>query len=202
MAGGFNSNLFNENYAEGCYPCGVGCLNMRRHNEIDLRFSEGIPDILTIEIQVCIGRNYDDIVYRLPDEAPTTTTIADVGDKAYNLWDMKSWTCTNVTTSGTYLYTWVQDTEFTAREHGDTLEPMLDHYYEDKLYNLTIMNHLYEPIHKGQYQAASPFKLPINQEMLKIMKKGIYRYQIDLLKQDGTPMLRMANAKDSAIMVV
>lgn len=201
MSGGFNCTLFHDCYDEHSYNHLYGQPNYIVHkNEMDLKMREGETPTFTIPIGVYVPGNDGDNVYYNEGQTPETSTVGDVGDKALNLYDMKSWTCSSVEYTYPPTFTWVQDEEFSPREDGNTVFPVSYKYYLGKHYEIKFLNNRYEEVFTDTVDACSPLNYAITTDLSKILKKGIYRYQIDLINENGS-RIRMADASDSGLLV-
>lgn len=118
-------------------------------------------------------------------EAGTGPDISTVGfeeQRAYNIKDMTSWTCTMIVGDN---YIWEMDTEFVYDEHAGTAvyvsaeDFLADKHVEVKLYNFRM-----EPIYTKIYDGTSKIILPITADLSKQMKRGIYYCSLTVFNGD------------------
>ena len=201
MSQSFNCQLFDIPYDDKCYKyCYNGPNYLIHNNEIDIERREDEQGPIVFEIGIYVPICTGDNVYYEPDEGPTTSTIGNKGDKAVNLYDMKSWTLQQIELQIPVLYHWVEDDEFSPRDNGHTVVPVSSHYYADKTYDITFYNSRYETLYTNTFAAASPFVFELDDDLQKMFRKGIYRYRIDMVDAGGK-RTRMADPSESAILV-
>lgn len=114
----------------------------------------------------------DAIVLNHVGETPSENIPAYVGQKCYNIVDLKSWTCTHVLKNQSY---WKQDEEFTyPTEDGRSVYISADEYIKDKVVELVIYNFRHEKLYIETYQGTSTIIFDITSEVSKTLKEGIY----------------------------
>lgn len=115
----------------------------------------------------------DAIISDIKDQMPGMRTRGYVGQKCYNLIDLKSWTCTLITPEG---YIWTQDESFTYPTEGEIKSIYIpaDSYLKNKNIEFTIYNFRMEPVHKEVYPATTKAVFSISLELSKKLVKGTY----------------------------
>ena len=127
----------------------------------------------TIEGEITVES--DAIIYTDSGMFPTNTTIGYVGQRAYNIADMISWTCTSVLHGSSYKYIWTPDEEFNYPQFGgyDIYVPVVD-YLSDKIATFKLYNSRYEVIYEKSLQASRNIIIEIDKELTSMLTKGIY----------------------------
>lgn len=115
----------------------------------------------------------DAIIFTNAGVFPDETTIGKVNQRAYNIIDLRSWTCTSVINDTTYI--WEEDLEF---EYDETSSKSIyvpaQYYLEDKFIELTIYNFRFEAIYKESIKAGTSVVFQIDSNLSKKLVKGIY----------------------------
>ena len=120
------------------------------------------------------------IIYDVAGVAPSQLTSGDIGTRAYNIVDVKSWRCVNIS-EGTEelptLYEWQQDAKFTVPSGGTTeivVNPsMVDKYLEAKIYNFRM-----EEMFTTRFEGVNSAHLEIDKELSSMLLPGIYYLRI------------------------
>ena len=116
-------------------------------------------------------------------QAPTLNTLGKVGQRAYNIVDFRSLTCSAVTTTGKYI--WEEDAEFTYPLNSDrSVYISAEDYLKDKQVEVTLYNFRMEPICKKLYNAAPTIIFPIDRELSKVLPKGIYHCSVSVFNDE------------------
>ena len=114
----------------------------------------------------------DAMIFVEAGTGPDISTVGFEGQRAYNIKDMNSWTCTMIVEDN---YIWEMDTEFVYDEHAGTAvyvsaeDFLADKHVEVKLYNFRM-----EPVYTKIYDGTSKIILPITADLSKQLKRGIY----------------------------
>lgn len=125
----------------------------------------------------------DAIIFTNRGEAPVLTTIAKVNQRAYNVIDLRSWTCTGVV-NDTY-YVWEEDAEFEFDESSATsIYVPAQYYLEDKFVKFTLYNFRFEPIHEESTKAGTSVVFEIDPELSKKLVKGVYYCSLDVYNKE------------------
>lgn len=146
------------------------------------------------KVEIPLGNNYEipivmdnyilanegDIIYYGPGEAPSTTTEAVVGTKAYNVVDLKSWECDSTSNN---IYNWSEDTVFTFPNDGELVIELPEAYYSTKLFNIYFYNFRYELLYSATQNAHKESYFNITTEIAEqyFNFKGLYYMQVDLI---------------------
>lgn len=77
---------------------------------------------LTFSANCKIRVRNDSIIYRESDQSPDSETVGKVGQRAYNLASVISWSCIDV---NDYIYTWQRDDVFTYDLNGEKEEEII-----------------------------------------------------------------------------
>lgn len=123
------------------------------------------------------------IVYN-SGEYPTSETEGQIGQKYYNVPDIESWTCKNITVDSeenTTEYDWVQDDQLKYVENSNTkitIEPNI----EGKHLEVEILNFRRELLYSKSFdEGVASSDLDIDLDMSKDMVPGIYFIRIRLV---------------------
>lgn len=117
------------------------------------------------------------------NQIPTDKTIGKVGQRAYNVIDLKSWTCVAITTTGKFI--WEEDAEFTYPLNSDrSVYISAEDYLKDKKVEVTLYNFRMEPICKKVYPAASKIIFAIDRELSNALPRGIYYCSVTVFNDD------------------
>ena len=114
----------------------------------------------------------DAIILSTTAEVPTISTVGKINQRAYNIVDLKSWTCVGIEQD---KYIWTQDVDFTYPQDGmkDLYIPV-DSYIKDKQIEVVIYNFRMEPIVSRIYTGTTNVIFEIDTELSKKLLKGIY----------------------------
>ena len=122
-----------------------------------------IDGVITVEDSAIVLTAHGDV--------PSDTTGA-LGARAYNVTDLKSWTCKNII-DGKFL--WIEDAEFTYNDScSRSIYVTSDDYMKDKKIRVDIYNFRKEIIHSQLFEGSNRVKLIIDENLTKIMTRGIY----------------------------
>ena len=128
----------------------------------------------------------DAIIFNSKGQEPTISTEANVGQRAYNIADCKSWTCTSISTrENVYEYQWTQDEEFTYPSSSDRkIYLSAADYLKDKHVEVALYNFRMELIHSDIFEASPTIIFHIDPEMSKTLVKGIYYCTVKVFNKD------------------
>ena len=116
-------------------------------------------------------------------QVPTTNTLGRVNQRAYNIVDFRSWTCSAVTTTGKYI--WEEDAEFTYPLNADrSVYISAADYLKDKKVEVTLYNFRMEPICKKLYDASPTIIFPIDRDLSNALPKGIYHCSVNVFNEE------------------
>lgn len=103
---------------------------------------------------------------------PTEDTVGYIGQRAYNVTDMQSWTCVSIIDGA---YGWKQDEEFTYPINSDrSVYIPAEDYLSSKQIDVTLYNFRLEPICSKVYNGVTRIVFPIDKELSSLLVKGIY----------------------------
>lgn len=130
----------------------------------------------------------DAIVYTAINDKPTEETIGVAGQKAYNITDLKSWTCDIIDN----VCIWVEDEEFTNPEAGSrNIYVSAEEYVKNRYITFTLYNFRMEEIDKQTFEGATDIIYEINEELSNKLVKGVYYGKLTLWEKniENTPKL-------------
>ena len=131
-------------------------------------------DILNLEFNITGDVVVEDnaIVYTAIGEKPTTETIGEIDQKAYNVVDLLSWTCTAIDGD---KYHWTEDVEFDNPEAGDrNIYITAEDFMKDKQVTVQLYNFRHEPLVLKTYAGSTKIIFAIDKEMSEQLVKGVY----------------------------
>lgn len=124
----------------------------------------------------------DAILLTAHGQAPTTQTMGKVGQKAYNIVDLKSWKCVAVSAM---QFIWQEDIEFTYPLNSDrSVYISAADYLKDKEVEVTLYNFRLEPICKKVFAARPTIVFSIDRELSAVLPKGIYHCSVTVFNKD------------------
>lgn len=95
-----------------------------------------------------------------------------IGQRAYNVVDLLSWTCTAITTSEHH---WTLDKEFTYNtEATQSMYIPADTYLKHKTIIVTLRDFRYDEVFRASFDGKSKIVFPITPDLSKKLVKGIY----------------------------
>lgn len=116
-------------------------------------------------------------------QSPTDQTLGNIGQRAYNILDLRSWTCVAVTTTGRYI--WEEDAEFTYPTDAiRSVYISADDYLKDKSVEVTLYNFRLEPICCKTYDATPKIVFPIDTALSSRLSKGVYYCSVKVFNAD------------------
>lgn len=150
---------------------------------------------LQFEITGEVTIENDAIVYTVPGEYPTTSTLGIVNQKAYNLAENKSWTCTSVIIlDNSFLYVWVQDADyFYPNNDGKAVYVSASDYLADKKARIEIYNFRYEKLVEQVVDASSIVNFNIDLDLSAKLLKGVYYCCVSILSDENIVYLNHLN---------
>lgn len=115
---------------------------------------------------------------------PTEGTAAEKGARAYNLYTMESWLCTDYQKiNDRWVFTWEKDEYMFINETGPIFCPFPDSFYEGKTVCLNIYNFRYELLTTINFpKAAKDIYLTIDKHLIDecFSSRGTYRCEVIL----------------------
>lgn len=135
-------------------------------------------DILNLEFNITgnITVESNAIIYTVTGEAPLEDTEGEIDQKAYNIIDLRSWTCTDIIQEEeTVSYIWTEDEEFTYPEDGETnIYMSAADFLVDKQITVQLYNFRMEQIAIKTFAGNSRIIFPIDKELSEKMVKSNY----------------------------
>ena len=131
------------------------------------------------------------IIYSQINQAPGKSTRGKIGQRCYNVKDLRSWTCTYIY-QGTF--TWTEDPEFTYPEVGQSIYLDATDYLKGKDIVVNIYDWRYRNIYSKTFNDITKIILPIDVELSKQLVKGVY--YIELLVKTPETCEVVFNPKD------
>ena len=134
----------------------------------------------TIDGEITIESNA--LIIKTRNLEPTTTTVGTIGQRVYNIVDLRSWTCIGIL-RGEYI--WEEDEEFTYPLNSDkSVYISSEDYLNGKNVEVTLYNFRMEPICKKIYAAKSTIIFTIDKELSSQLFKGIYYCSVKVFDKD------------------
>lgn len=130
-------------------------------------------DVLNLEFNIDgeITIESDAILFSTQGEAPNSFTPGYIGQRAYNIVDLASWTCVGVSDT----YSWQKDSEFTYPEaNGRKVYLSASDYLKDKKIVVRLYNFRFEQIYESTFEGNSRVVFPITKELSEKLLRGIY----------------------------
>ena len=122
------------------------------------------------------------LVYKITGQTPTNTTPGSINQRAYNIIDLRSWTCVAVERGN---YTWQEDEVFTYILGGDrSVYVSAEQYLKNKTIIITLYNFRFEAIHEQSFNGNSQIIFKIDDELSKKLVKGIYYCSLEVVGPD------------------
>lgn len=122
------------------------------------------------------------LIFKTRGQSPSSVTAGSIGQRAYNVLDLKSWTCVGVTRRE---YIWEQDEEFTYPLNSNrSVYVSAEDYLADKSVEVTLYNFRMEPICKKVYAASPTIVFSIDRELSLNLPKGIYYCSVTVFNSE------------------
>lgn len=146
-------------------------------------YSWNYGDIFSLNISLSKKINVEEgsIIYYNEGEEPDSSTIGVKGQRAYNVVDIRSWTCETLDQT---IYKWVEDSVFKYPKYGKK-EISLKTFpnLENKEVSFVIKNFREETIYSEKIEAENPLQIDINEELSNKLLQGIYYAYITLFDE-------------------
>lgn len=114
----------------------------------------------------------DALIFKTRGQTPNEKTMGKVGQRLYNIIDLRSWTCV-AKTNGRYL--WNEDEQFTYPLRSNrSVYLSAEDYLKDKEVEVTLYNFRMEPICKKVFPGRPTVIFGIDKELSQHLVKGIY----------------------------
>lgn len=141
----------------------------------------------------------DSIVYTSTNDGPTNNTVGYIGQKAYNMLDLKSWTCSII--NGTE-YTWTLDNVLTYLEdESHKVFVTAKDYLTDKTIRIKLYNYRYEEIYSKEFEGNTTINFLIDKELSNTLVKGIYYCTLTVCNDAQCLYLPVFKDKDCQLIV-
>lgn len=145
----------------------------------------------TVSIPITVNKNLnvpdDSIIVNTPYEVPTYQTEGKVGQKYYNVPDIRSWTCKSVEVEyPTQLkaYTWIEDDYLKYIDHSNT-EITIEPNIAGKHLEAEILNFRKEIIYSQVFDDGDNFSyMDIGLDLSNKLVPGIYFIRVRLVGED------------------
>lgn len=154
---------------------------------------------LTFHLDGEISVESDAILYTGYGEEPTEQTVGTIGQRAYNVLDLVSWTCDAII-DGKYI--WNRDSEFIYPEDSARKVYMTaSDFLHGKQASVTIYNFRYEPFYSKIVEAKDTITISIDKETSKMFTKGTYYLTLQIFDDSSLLYIPVIKGKDCAITV-
>ena len=167
------------------------CSNRLPHEEYNdmgelVGYSWAYGDTLSFEFNLegKVTVESGSIFYPFAGEEPTSSTVGEIGQKAYNPIDLKSWTCIQINPFNP-IYVWKQDESYQMPNKGEDVFFLASDYLKDKYLKVTIYNYKFEKEFESlPYQAETRFVFDIDKELSDKLLRGVHHIELVLYDQD------------------
>lgn len=139
-------------------------------NFVGYKWTYGDTFDLTFTVEDTINVYSNSILYNKIGEQPTTETAGETGQQAYNLVDVKSWTCVGISSG---LFIWVEDDCVSYPADGDmsiTFTP----FNTEKQIEVEIYNFRWELVDTYSNLGATTIKIVVDKDTSIKYKPGVY----------------------------
>ena len=152
---------------------------------IGYSWNQGETLNLEFNIDGEIGIEKNAVVMSNIGQTPSETS-AFLNQRAYNVVDLRSWTCTNIQDG---KFVWTEDKEFTYDDTGTPVFITASKYLEDKQVSVTLYNFRREPIYTTTFPGNTRVVLAIDKDLSARMMKGIYYCSLTVFNDNiNTPV--------------
>lgn len=133
----------------------------------------------------------DSIVYTVKDLQPTSSTVGIVYQKAYNTFDQRSWTCTQITQD---QYTWEEDDEFLYPINGQQgVYFSAQDYLQDKKIYVKLSNFRDEEVDSKMFDGQPTFTYIIDKDLQDKLYRGMYYIDVILYEEQSNSYKTIAD---------
>jgi hypothetical protein len=209
------SNMFDKYTITSEQPCNLNKKHINRscrkpYEEYDAEgklvgyywyYGEAIN--LQFEVTGEVSVDNDAIIYTALGDGPTTSTLGKVNQKAYNIVENKSWTCTSVIVLREDItYVWVEDSIFEYPNNGGkSIYISANQYLADKKARIEVYNFRYEKMFEQVVEANSIINFNIDLDLSAKLLKGVYYCCVSILSDESVIYLNHLN-EDAIILNV
>lgn len=146
-------------------------------NQLNLEFS--IDGEITVESTA--------IILTAAGAEPGLITPARLGQKVYNIFDLKSWTCIGYENQ---YFIWQLDSEFIYPINGErAIYVEASNYLANKKLDFSIYDFRYNQIYNKQVSGTTSLIIPIDSELSAKMVKGVYYCSLEIVSADSRETL-------------
>ena len=139
-------------------------------NFVGYRWNYGDTFDLTFTVNKQIAVYSNSIVYDVSGESPSITTVGKIGQQAYNIVDIKSWTCVG-TSEGVYI--WVEDECVSYPVDGDRYIDFVPNM-KDKTLKVELYNFRWESIKTFTQIGQNEIVVSVDKYLSEELKPGVY----------------------------
>ena len=135
---------------------------------------------LNFDINPSVYVESNAIVYKESGEEPTSETVGTLGQRAYNIYDLRCWVCKTLDQT---IYNWEEQKEFSFLPSGnedDCVTLQVYKSFEGLKANVTIFNFRWEAIQSFEVVADDVISVEINKEISAKLIKGIYYCTVEV----------------------
>lgn len=144
------------------------------------RYGETLNLEFNIDGEITVESNA--ILSKTRGQEPTVNTLGKIGQRFYNIIDLRSWTCISITNKS---YIWEEDEEFTYPLNSDrSVYISAADYLKDKTVEIVLYNFRMEPICKKIYPASPTIVFTIDKELSTSLPKGIYYCSVNVFNSE------------------
>ena len=127
--------------------------------------------LLSIDLSIKVN---SDIIFTESGAAPAINTVAEIGQQAYNIKDIKSWTCIAIDTiDNEKVYTWVEDEYFTYPSNGK-IPVKLSPDMTGKNLSLCVYNFRWNLVHEFSVSESTSLICSVDSNLTNKFIPGVY----------------------------
>lgn len=151
----------------------------------------------TIDGEISVLSNA--IIFSVSGQQPTASTKAVIGQKAYNIVDLISWTC--IAVNGTDAI-WTEDATFTSSDIGtQNLYFNIESYLEGKIVTFRMYDFRKEEVYMTEVIGASTITITIDQELSNKLLRGNYSCSLVMYDEDLGTYLTILDSSNCKLLV-
>ncbi len=154
---------------------------------IGYKWTYGDTFELVFNVNQTIKVYSNSIIYRESGKHPTTGTKGETGQQAYNLVDVKSWTCVGISSG---LYIWVEDDCVSYPSDGDTEIVFIPNESEniEVSMKVEIYNFRWEPFDTYSKSGAMTVSVTMDKDTSLKYKPGVYYCLVKVLSGEKSTL--------------
>ena len=156
---------------------------------------------LTFDISGELTLESNSIIYYIPSQYPTTLTVGELNNKAYNVVDLVSWTLTAILEDeGLTEYIWTEDEIFSAPTEGDkAVYITASEYIKGMDAKIDIYNFRFENIYSTIIPAQNEITLSIGKDLSEQLVKGTYYITLTLIDKTTQTYIPLFKNKECTV---